>query len=198
MIFKELLRTVAFDDVWAELYKEYSLKDEAFEVYLKVFNQLKELTPVPNHDGFRLAVVKVEDGFEPGKFVYDVLGIKPGDKEHYALEMLPWKEWLSLIVVERCVEIYGSATVVAHSLYEITFFGYDAVDVEAKIEKEFEILKERQEEIENGTAKSVSWNELCKELGYVDSRTEEEKRLEHRQFECIMAENKRIYEMLLS
>ena len=109
MIFKELLRTVAFNDVWAELYKEYSLKDEAFEVYLKVFNQLKELTPVPNHDGFRLAVVKVEDGFEPGKFVYDVLGIKPGDKEHYALEMLPWKEWLSLIVVERCVEIYGVA-----------------------------------------------------------------------------------------
>ncbi|MFA7171512.1 MAG: hypothetical protein WC180_05975 [Candidatus Paceibacterota bacterium] len=35
--------------------KEYSLKDEAFEVYLKVFNQLKELTPVPNHDGNNMA-----------------------------------------------------------------------------------------------------------------------------------------------
>ncbi|MGD9568813.1 MAG: DUF6557 family protein [Sedimentibacter sp.] len=198
MIFKELLKTVAFDDVWTELNKEYSLKDEAFEAYLGVFNQLKELTPEPNHDGFRLAVVKVEDEFEPGKFVYDVFGIKLKDKEHYALEMSPWKEWLSLIVIEKCIETYGSATVVAHSLYELTFFGYDAIDVEAKIEKEFEILKERQEEIENGTSKYVSWNELYRELGYVDARTEEEKELEYKQFERIMAENKRIYEVLLS
>ncbi|MGD9569922.1 MAG: DUF6557 family protein [Sedimentibacter sp.] len=198
MIFKELLKTVTFDDVWTELNREYSLKNEAFEVYLGVFNQLKELTPEPNHDGFRLAVVKVEDEFEPGKFVYDVFGIKPEDKEHYALEMSPWKEWLSLIVVEKCVETYGSAIVVAHSLYELTFFGYDSVDVESKIEKEFEILKERQEEIENGTAKYVSWNELCRELGYVDDRTGEEKELEYKQFERIMAENKRTYKMLLS
>ncbi|AGL01193.1 DUF6557 family protein [Desulfoscipio gibsoniae] len=198
MTFKELLKTVTFDDVWTELDKEYSLKDEAFEAYLRVFNQLEELTPEPNHDGFRLAVVKVEDEFKPGKFVYDVFGIKSEDKEHYALEMLPWKEWLSLIVVEKCTETYGSATVVAHSLYELTFFGYDAVDVEAGIEKEFEILKERQEEIENDTAKYVSWDELCKELGYVDDLTEEEKELERKQFKRIMAENKRVYEMLLS
>ncbi|MGD9569664.1 MAG: DUF6557 family protein [Sedimentibacter sp.] len=56
------------------------IKDEAFEAYPGVFNQLKELTPEPNHDGFRLAIVKVEDEFEPGKFVYDVFGIKPEDK----------------------------------------------------------------------------------------------------------------------
>lgn len=56
MTFKELLNTVTFDDVWIELNKEYSLKGGAFEAYLRVFNQLKELTPEPNHDGFRLAV----------------------------------------------------------------------------------------------------------------------------------------------
>lgn len=138
MIFKELLETVTFDDVLIELNKEYSLKDEAYEAYLGVFNQLKELTPEPNHDGFRLAVVKVEDEFEPGKFFYDVFGIRPKDKERYALEMVPWKEWLSLIVIEKCVETYGSATVVAHPLYELTFFGYDSVDVVARIEKELE------------------------------------------------------------
>jgi hypothetical protein len=122
MIFKESLEIVIFDEVWTELNKEYSLKNKEFEVYLRVFNQLKELTPEANRDSFSLAVVKFEDGFEPGKFVYDVFGIKITDKEHYALEMLPWKEWLSLIVIEKCIETYGSAAVVSHSLYELTFW----------------------------------------------------------------------------
>ncbi len=164
MTFMELLETVLFEDVWTELDKEYSLKDGAFEAYLRVFNQLKTLTPGPNHEGFRLAVVKVEDEFEPGKFIHDVFGIKPEDKEHYALEMSPWGKWLSLIVVEKCIETYGAAAFVAHSLYELTFFGYDAFDVEKRIKKEIEILKEQHEEIENGTAKYVSWEEVCQNL----------------------------------
>lgn len=135
---------------------------------------------------------------EPGTFIYDVFGIKTDDKEYYALEMSTWKEWLSFEVVDKCIETYGSAAVVAHSLYELTFFGYDAVDVEARIEKEIEILKERHEEIENGTAKFVSWDEVCKDIGYVDDHTEEEKELRHKQFERINAENKMVYEKLLS
>lgn len=198
MTFKELLETVSFDDVWAELDKEYSLKDGAFEAYLRVFHQLRELTQAPNHDEFRLAVVKVEDEFEPGKFIYDVFGIKPNDKGHYAFEFSPWKEWLSLIVVEKCIETYGAAAFVAHSLYELTFFGYDVFGVETRIKKEVKILKERYEEIENGTAKYVSWDEVCTELGYVDDCTEEEKEAEQKQFERIMTDNKRIYERLLS
>ena len=117
MTFKELLKTVVFDDVWTELKKEYSMKDEAFEMYFKAFNQLKELTPEPNHDAFRLVVARVEDGLTPGTFIYDVFGIK----------------------------------------------------------MEIEILKKRREEIENGTAVLLSWDEVCKDIGYVDDRTEEEK-----------------------
>lgn len=44
MTFKELLKTVVFDDVWRELKQEYSMKDEAFEMYFKAFNQLKDST----------------------------------------------------------------------------------------------------------------------------------------------------------
>lgn len=198
MTFKELSKTVVFDDVWTELKKEYCIKDEAFEAYFKVFNQLKGLTPKPNYESFRLVVAKVEDGLAPGTFTYDVFGIKPDDIDHYALELLPWCEWLSFEVVEKCVEVYSAAAVVAHSLFEITFFGYDAADVEANTKKEIEILMERHEEIESGTAELVSWDEVCKNIGYVDDRTEDEKELQHKQFELINAENKKVYEMLLS
>ena len=198
MIFKELLKTVAFDDVWTELKKEYSLKDEEFEAYFKAFKQLNELTPEPNNDGFRLVVARVEDGFEPGTFNYDVFGTKPGDSEHYALEFSSWSKLLSFEVVEKCVEVYSAVVVAAHSLYEFTFFGYDADEVQAKTNMEIEILNERCNEIENGTVELVSFDEVCKKIGYVYNRTEEEKELKHKQFERINAENKKIYEMLLS
>ena len=198
VIFKKLLKSVVFDDVWSELNKVYSMKDEAFETYFKVFNQLKELTPEPNHDNFRLVVARGEDALEPGTFIFDIFGIKLGDNDRYALELSPWKEWLSFEVIEKCIEAYGAASVVAHSIYELTFFGYDVAAVEANTKKEIEILRERHEEIENGTAEFVSWDEVCKDIGNVDDRTEEEKESQHKQFERIITENKRVYEMLLS
>jgi hypothetical protein len=198
MTFGELLKTVVFDDIYAEIKKEYFMKEKALGVYLKVFNQLKELTPEPDHGGIRLAVARVEDELEPGTFIYDVFGIKAGDNNHYALELLPWREWLSFEVVEKCIEVYDAAVVVAHSLYELTFFGYDADEVEIKTKKEMEILEERHEEIENGTANFVSWDKVCKDIGYIDDRTEEEKELQHKQFERINNENKKVYEMLLT
>jgi hypothetical protein len=198
VIFKELLKIVVFDDVWTELKKEYYLKDEAYEVYYNVFDQLRESTPVLNHDKICLVVERVEDGLEPGTFTYDVFGIMPDDKEHYALELSSWKEWLSFEVVEKCIKVYGTAAVVAHSLYELTFFGYDIAAVEANTKKEIKTLRERQEEIENGIAEFVSLDNVCKNIGYVDNRTEVEKEIQHKQFERIIKENKRVYEMLLS
>lgn len=105
---------------------------------------------------------------------------------------------LSLEVVEKCVKVYSAEIVVAHCLYEFTFFGFDAAETEANTKKEIEILKRRHEEIENSTAKFLSWEEFCEDIGYVDDRTEEEKELEQKQFERINAENKKIYEFLLS
>ncbi len=60
MTFRELLEKVVFDGVWLTFNKEYCMKGEAFEDYFKVFNQLKGLTPEPNHDDFRLVVDCVE------------------------------------------------------------------------------------------------------------------------------------------
>ncbi|MDR3598949.1 MAG: hypothetical protein P4L49_00440 [Desulfosporosinus sp.] len=84
-------------------------------------------------------MVRAEDGFEPGKFICDVFGIKLEDKEHYALEMSPWKKWLSFEVVDKCIEVYSAEAVVAHSLYDLTFFGSYAIEVEERIKKRSKI-----------------------------------------------------------
>lgn len=155
MILIDLNRSVVFDDVWTELNKEYSMKEGAFEVYQRVFNQLKELTPGINHDNHRLIVARVEDKFESGTFIFGVSGMKPGDKDHYELELSPWKEWLSFEVIGKCIEVYG-------------------------------------------TAKFTSWDEVSKNIGYIQNRTGEERELQQKQFERIIAENNLVYKILLS
>ncbi|WP_434509794.1 DUF6557 family protein [Desulfitobacterium sp. AusDCA] len=158
------METVAFEDIWKEMDKEYLWKEGAYEAYLKVFNQLKELTAETNHDNLKLAVVKVEDEFHTGAFNYEVFGVKTDDKERYGLELTPWRKWLSLEVLDKCIAAYGAEVVVAHFLYSLTFFGYDADEVESRIEKEIAILKEHCEEIENGTAEYIPWEEVRKRL----------------------------------
>ena len=63
---------------------------------------------------------------------------------------------------------------------------------------EIEILRERQGEIDDGTAKLISQDEVRKNFGFIDNRTEEEKEFQHKQFERIIAENNIVYEALLS
>jgi len=47
MIFKKLINSVYYDEVWVVLVKEYKLKDGAYEVYKSVFEELKILRPKP-------------------------------------------------------------------------------------------------------------------------------------------------------
>lgn len=197
MTFKELLETVTFADVWKEMEEVYSWKEGAYEAYLKAFNQLKELPPKVNDGDLKLAVVRVEDEFHPGTFIYEVFGVKPDDKERYGLELTPWRKWLSFEVIDKCINTYSAEVVAAHSLYELTFFGYDADEIEARIEKEIAALKEGCEESENGTAEYIPWEAVCKKFGYVDSRTEEEKERQRKQLEQIITNNKKIYEDML-
>jgi hypothetical protein len=48
--------------------------------------------------------------------------------------MTSWDEWLGFSVLGRSIEVYGASAVVAHSLYEMTFFGYTYKIVSERIE----------------------------------------------------------------
>ena len=197
MTFRELISGLNYDDIWAVLDKEYKNKDGAYEVYKRVFEELKSLDPKPCEPLITLVVAKVEDCFEAGTFIFDVFGIQDRDEEHYALEMTSWIEWLSFEVLDKSIEAYGAANVVAHALYEMTFFGYSSDVVDERVTEEKQILHERHEEIENGTAELISFDEFMAELGYVDERTEEEKEQQQKKYLRITAENKKVYKMLL-
>ncbi|MCL4418449.1 MAG: hypothetical protein M1365_17480 [Actinobacteria bacterium] len=195
MIFKELINSVDYDYVWAALVKRYKLKDGAYEVYKSVLEELKILKLKPCKPPITLVVAKIENCLEPSKFIFDVFGIIKDDKNHYALEMTHWNEWLSFNVLDKSIEVYGPADVVAHSLYEMTFYGYSSKTVDEKVEKEKHILNKFSQEIQNSTAHCIDFEEAIKEINYFDKQTSEEK--ERKEYERITANNEKIYKMLL-
>lgn len=164
-----------YDDVWIVLDREYKYKKRAYEVYKSVLEELKMLEPKPCDPPITLVVAKIEDCLNAGEFIFDVFGIIKGDENHYALEMTSWNEWLNFDVLDKSVEVYGTADVVAHALYEMTFFGYCSKAVDKRVEEEKHILDERYEEIQNGTAQFIPFEEVMVKTNYVDKRTPQEK-----------------------
>ena len=197
MIFKELINTVNYNHMWAVLDKEYNHKYGACEVYKNVLEELKTLKPRHCKPPITLIVAKIEDCIEPGTSIFDVFGIIKGDKNHYALEMTSWDEWLNFNVLDKCIEVYGNADVTAHSLYEMTFFGYSKKTMDERVKEEKRILDKSIREIEKGTSQLISFEEAMEKINFVDKRTPGEKEKEYRECNRITAMNEKIYKMLL-
>jgi len=197
MILKELIISIGYDAVWDVLDREYKFKQGAYEAYRMAFEELKSLETRPNQSSMKIVIAKVEDRFEPGEWIFDVFGYKDGDKNHYALEMIPWDEWIGFNVLEKSVEMYGSAEVVAHALYEMTFFGISAETAARRIAEEKKILNERYLEVETGAVECFSAEDIIAELGIVDKRTKEEKEKQLDEFNRIQYENEKVYKQLL-
>ncbi|MGF7184895.1 thymidylate synthase [Desulfitispora alkaliphila] len=197
MLLKELLNSVNYDDVWEIIDKEYELKEGAYKAYKQVFEELKSMNTNLAKSQFTLVVAKIEDCFTPGEFIFEVFGVKEDDENYYALEMTPWEEWNGLPVLDKSIEVYGAAAIAAHALHEMTFYGYSAEAVAKRVAEEVQILKERLEEIENGTVELLSHEEVMAEWGITDNRTPQEKEQQQKEFERINAKNIEVYKMLL-
>lgn len=87
---------------------------------------------------------------------------------------------LSPVMLEKYSEVQIAATI----LDEVTFFGIEQNYCNERIEQNVKSLKEQVEEIdrarEEGREIGIPADEVFKELGYEDTRTEEEKEEAHR------------------
>lgn len=198
MLFQDLIRNINYKGVWEVLDQEYHHKPGAHEAYQRILEELQALQAQSNKKVITIVVARVEDVSNPGTFIYEVFGMKEGDQDRYGLEMTPWDEWLNFYVLNKSIEIYGAVTVVAHTLYEMTFFGYSAGEVAKRVDEEKQILTERLEEIEAGNTKWMTGEELRESLGITDKRTAEEREQRKRQVEKVHAENEKVYKELLS
>ena len=142
--------------VLRRLYPGYASSVEAHE---QVFSDLKAITPAPSD--MRIVLSERQD-LEGGTYI-DVSGMngtlkrdsapeyfrdKPGgdEEESFALELTDWSHWLSMPIDEDTLRRYAEEEIIAHCLWEMTFFGYDR----GEIVEERERLKKMVDEIQRG------------------------------------------------
>ena len=156
MILKDLIDKVNLNDVLD--YLKISDDEKYIESYKKMFCKLKEMTPTFNCD-LSIFVVEQKDYLDESIY-YEVLGKRVGDNERYALDFIPWSDWLGCTVVEKSIELFGEVLFVAECLHEMSFISFNEED----IKNELDNLVEIENRIKEGNEKFYTFEEVVEHL----------------------------------
>ena len=168
IIFKSLIDTNHWLSVEFTLKKLYSDLFEDTESYRKVYEKLKQISP--QNTDITLVIRPYADKEGEEITVHDVYGKKPHEEYGLALDFMTWDKWLGFSISEETMSSYNELEIIAHSLYEMTFFGYD----EEEIQKQFKSIERIAEEYKNMSpeekkANTITLEELKKRLEFTEN-----------------------------
>jgi hypothetical protein len=145
MKFKQLITSVYWEFVEKLLKDHYELKDSELHGYNLVYNLLlvmePEETPETNdwQQGLQICLTKKEkdaDDDDDGKPWINVDGKDPNASDpseaYMAIEFVPWAQWLNMEIEPETLANFTEIEIVAHSLWEMTFCGFDEKEVQHK------------------------------------------------------------------
>jgi hypothetical protein len=180
---RELLAITPWDVVSPSLLRNYPDAEKSLERFRQVFAEILSLSP--HHTRTRICLEEVfREGIDDEPFI-DVVGrdgtlnkdlpdfhnfgdVSPdfADSETaFAIEMVPWEEWIGMELDPAALKTYDDADIVAHCLWEMTFCGFD----QNAIRQEKEELGRRAEELKNMTEeekkqKLIPWEKVRENL----------------------------------
>ena len=147
MILKEIINQVKWQDVAIAIVTEYPWCRRSIEGFRGVFETLSLMEPVESEYS-----IKFENRPEILKSKYkhpDVVGVKEGVNERWALSFCPWKEWLGMVVCQETIEGFLMSQIVANCLFDMTFFGFTEELIDQEKQKLERSLKESEEQPED-------------------------------------------------
>lgn len=121
MTVQELFRTVCWPAVERALRHLYPDDASSLPGFRKVFAYVRRCTPEPNLERWCVAV----EPPEPERDWFSVVAHKPGDDTRYGMDFQTFEAWAGTDVAEETLRGLPLAEVVAHILWEMTFWGYD-------------------------------------------------------------------------
>ena len=124
-------------DIYAALVRLYPDYESELYGYEEVYKKLKALTPVESDMRLQVDLVYSEHA---GEFQFETKSINPKEETTktaplFVLEFTPWSKWLGMEVDEHTLEKYAETDIIAHCLYEMTFFGFTQEDIKVAEEK---------------------------------------------------------------
>jgi len=168
MTLRDLLKKCRYKDVFNILHQEYYKKKQKEEIYQAdcgyraVFNNLLMLPHLPWTDKgheYQIYIRKnIDEINEDNDEFIDVSLYCEEDEQIYAMDFTPWEDLIDAEI--RKGVFLDDCTILAHILWEITFYGYTR---EAVKEAE-DNLKELSDKIESGEEKLIPWEDIKQEL----------------------------------
>lgn len=140
----DLFKSVPFPDLIAALENGY--EDIHVPSYQHAWKRIMAMTPVDSVMTCCIGWVP-KDEFCDGYF--DVYG-EEGDGERFGIEFHPWAMWLAMPVKVVDCDL-SEAQMLAHIMWEMTFFGFD----DGTIQEQWQELNDIVESIDDGTADLV-------------------------------------------
>lgn len=131
MKFQELIQKHNWEDIQAAIIRLYPEYEGEVTGYQEVFEMLKTLKPAPTM--LRLhAETKYDE--RVGEYHAHVSGLGPAAKDGdgqvpFAIKLTDWAEWLSMEISEQTFSNYSEYEIIAHCLWEMTFFGFTQEDI---------------------------------------------------------------------
>lgn len=151
MTLSELIATARWADVKASLIWGYPDAEASLEDYRRVLKSLQKLDPVPST--MRIIIRKTIPEDLGGASADEVCGrdgrlnrdrkdfLDSGQSDDsacalaetdFTLALEPWERWLGMAVDPATLADYAPAQIVAHCLWEMTFYGFVPSEVQVK------------------------------------------------------------------
>ncbi len=130
MTLKKIINNCNWEDIQLELIKYYLELKKVIPTFKKVFIELNNLPIIENE--FILFIQKVEA--EGNDSYFRVSGIDEIGN-CFNISAISWKKWLGMNIHPNNIEWFTNAEIIAHSLYEMTFFGFSRNEIESNLKK---------------------------------------------------------------
>jgi uncharacterized protein DUF6557 len=89
-----------------------------------VLTELRRLTPDHSGTEYELHIELLPPTAIDDAPYWDVCCCKEGDPERYGFDLSPWAEWLAIRVPQSLLDKMTAAEIVAHCVWEMTFYGF--------------------------------------------------------------------------
>lgn len=137
MTYKELIDKYDDEAILIRLFELYPDMEKSSKGFEDSLTRLRQLEPAESKCTLNLEDVPEDDG---ESWVH-VCGRE--DNINYAIEFTPWNEWLGMTIEEKTLEDFTELDVAAHSLWEMTWFGF----TEEEIQSDAQEIKDRADEV---------------------------------------------------
>lgn len=148
MTLQELLKSTRYKSVFNEIYKHYlseSYTNSTIENmdtgFLRAFEELIDMVPETHEDkDVSCSTIYIKEVNQDQETFIDVCLKNESGDEYFSLDFLPWKSLLQLNV-DSNIKL-NKIEIMAHILWELTFWGFSASRVDEQGKKIIDVAEE--------------------------------------------------------